>query len=237
MISWNGINSDTLGVIVQTIPARTIAKKKINVYSVPGRNGDIIDDEEAFENYSQKYTIFIEGDDVINLPLRCRKINDWLMSPKGYNKLIDNYDINTFRRAYFQGPVDVSTWFNIHGFAEIEFICDPRRYLDSGEKPITISTSGSTILNPTNFKAKPLLKITGSQSAPGTVTIAGTQITINSLVNNMYIDCETGNCYKGSTQYNDKIYATDMPVLTSGNNTISFTGITSVTITPRWWTL
>jgi phage-related protein len=52
------------------------------------------------------------------------------------------------------------------------------------------------------------------------------------------IDLETMSAYNGSTNMNDKVSIEDGTVLASGDNNISVSsGITSVTITPRWWTI
>lgn len=242
MINWNGISSDSLHVIVEYIPTRKFAKKKINVYSVPGRTGDIIDDEQAFENYTQQYNIFIEGDEVTNLPLRARAIANWLMEPNGYAVLRDSYDINSFRYAYFQGPMDIGTWFNIHGQATIEFVCDPHRYLDEGQKvgaTLIASSSSDILVNPTSFPARPLINVYGAAEGAGTITISGKSIQVTDLSNPMTIDCATGQCYAGTENKNSSILCTDFPVLGKGSNSVSFTGsdITRVDIIPRWWTL
>lgn len=247
MIEWNGINSDSMNVIVEYIPRRTITKKKINVYSVPGRNGDIIEDERAFENYIQQYDIFIEGDDISNLPLRSRAISDWLMEPDGYSVLRDSYDINSFRKAYFQGPMDIESWFNIHGKATLEFVCDPRRYLDEGQKPNIIQQSTTyletSIYNPTSFSAKPLIEVNSLTSDLENISISINDKTIQILQLNrgMVIDCETCQAYSEGSFKNNDIFCNDFPVFNKGHNTI----ITSIpqssdvtfTIIPRWWTL
>lgn len=236
MIEWNGIRSDTLGVIVEQFPHRTFAKKKINVYSVPGRTGDIIDDEQAFENYTQEYNIFIEGDEITNLPLRSRAIANWLMEPNGYAVLRDSYDISSFRYAYFEGPMDIETWFNIHGQATVSFVCDPHRYLDEGQKWISVSNQ-MILRNPTSFKAKPMIHVTSAAGSSGTITIGGKTIEILHSIYGMIIDCETGQCYGTYESGNDDILCTDFPVLDKGDSTIGITGGLSVEIIPRWWTL
>lgn len=59
----------------------------------------------------------------------------------------------------------------------------------------------------------------------------------------VYIDCDLGVCYKIE---NDEVIdlnsyidlGSDLPVLTAGNNTITYDGtITSLAIVPRWWIL
>lgn len=237
MINWNGINSDSLGVIVEQYPHRTFAKKKINVYSVPGRTGDIIDDEQAFENYTQEYNIFIEGDEIHNLPLRSRAVANWLMEPNGYAVLRDSYDINSFRYAYFEGPMDIETWFNIHGQATVSFVCDPHRYLDEGQQEVTVSGSSTVLRNPTSFRAKPLIAVTGGLGGSGEISIGDKTIVINNVITGMIIDCETGQCSGTYGSGNDDIFCTDFPVLEKGDNTVTVSGTITAKFTPRWWTL
>lgn len=237
MIEWNGIRSDALNVIVEQYPHRTFPKKKINVYSVPGRTGDIIDDEQAFENYTQEYNIFIEGDEIRNLPLRSRAIANWLMEPNGYAVLRDSYDTNSFRYAYFEGPMDIETWFNIHGQATISFVCDPHRYLDDGQRSIEV-TGNETISNPTVFISKPLIEIIGTTGSSGTFFIGDKGVAVNEIIPGMKIDCLTGQCYNSGGSLNDRILCTDFPEFAKGNNAITMSGsITKLVITPRWWTL
>jgi phage-related protein len=54
------------------------------------------------------------------------------------------------------------------------------------------------------------------------------------------IDCETMEAYCGSTNMNANITLTSgkFPELASGSNAVAIgSGITQVTITPRWWIL
>ena len=54
----------------------------------------------------------------------------------------------------------------------------------------------------------------------------------------LVIDCDTQNAYKGTQNKNTEISAAAFPRLDAGDSEISWTGgITSVEITPRWWTL
>lgn len=51
MIFWAGRSSDDVHVIVERYPSVTLAARKMDVQSVPGRNGDLIFPQEAFDNY------------------------------------------------------------------------------------------------------------------------------------------------------------------------------------------
>lgn len=110
-------------------------------------------------------------------------------------------------------------------------------WADSGT--VTIQYGNSPVYNPTEFDARPLIRIGGT----GTVVVGGTAITITgSLGQTIYIDCDSMEIYtlsSGAPQSaasRVSFSGNDFPVLKPGSNSVSLgTGITSVTITPRWW--
>ena len=89
---------------------------------------------------------------------------------------------------------------------------------------------------PNPFPALPLIEVTGSGDI--TLTVGDVDVEITGLENKITLDSETQNAYNGTTNLNGIINAPDFPVLREGVNNISWTGtVTSVQITPRWWTL
>ena len=93
--------------------------------------------------------------------------------------------------------------------------------------------------NPTEFDAKPLIKVTGT----GTLGIGEYILTITGTVTQtLYIDCETMEIYtlEGTVPTGASslvsINKTDFPVLKPGHNGVSVgTGLSALTITPKWW--
>lgn len=110
-------------------------------------------------------------------------------------------------------------------------------WADSGD--ITVQYGNSPVYNPTEFDAKPLIKVVGT----GTVVVGDTAITITGTAGQtIYIDCDSMEIYKlngGTPQSAASLVSfsgNDFPKLKAGSNTVALgTGITSVTITPRWW--
>lgn len=110
-------------------------------------------------------------------------------------------------------------------------------WADSGD--ITVQYGKSPVYNPTEFDAKPLIKAVGT----GTVVVGDTAITITGTAGQtIYIDCDSMEIYKlngGTPQSAASLVSfsgNDFPKLKAGSNTVALgTGITSVTITPRWW--
>ena len=235
MIFWNGKSSDDLHVIVEHYPERIYPARKLECISIPGRNGDIVRAEDSFENYTQPYDIYVSGEFHGGLPALARRIGAWLMAPEGYCKLIDSYDVNCFRYAYFQGPVNFENIFNNFGRATIEFNCQPCRFLIDGQNPVHFTGTGKMI-NSHGFAARPQITVTGS--GKGTVTVGGRTVTLSKITSGMILDSLTQNAYLGSSNLNGDISAAEFPVLLPGESAISFTGgVTALDIIPRWWTL
>ena len=121
---------------------------------------------------------------------------------------------------------------------EIELLLgDNNIWANSGD--VTIEYGTSPLYNPTEFDAKPLIKVVGT----GTLRVGDTTVTITGTAGQtIYIDCETMEIYKlvdGTPQSAASLVSfsgNDFPVLEAGSNTVGLgTGITSVTIIPRWW--
>ena len=154
VITWNGVASDTLGIIVSKVPSLNRPQRKYNSYSVPGRNGDIVVMQNAYAEYEQEYEIFaLDGAQV-----DARAIVDWLYQD-GWCKLSDDWEPNYYRMAYFVGPVDIEPIMDEAAVCTITFRCKPQRYIV--QDPVTVA-SGTTLNNPTNHVALPIFTMTGT---------------------------------------------------------------------------
>lgn len=226
MITFHGVDSDSLGLIVERSPNYIIPSRKMSAFSVAGRNGDILYQQNAFENVVQAYECYIKGGS--NLSSAIQSVIEWLMID-GYARLEDSYTPNQFRLAYCNNSAEVINKLNRFGRCTIEFSCQPQRFLTSGETEVT---NPGSMTNPTAYPAKPLIYI--DSSADGSIDIDG--VTIDCLAGEYYIDCDTQNAYFDDANMNAYISADEFPVL-KGTSTITITSLTTVKITPRWWTL
>ena len=147
--------------------------------------------------------------------------------------MLDDYEPDIFRLAYYQGGFDVTNKKTRVGKFDIAFRCRPERFLTSGSTAVTVA-SGGKVTNPTTFDAKPLIHIVGSGS--GTLTVAGTVMSFTDMVDYLNVDCDTMDVYRLASENRNSLMTGSFPVLHTGDNTITYTGgITSVSITPRWW--
>lgn len=219
---------------IASAPQIVRGARKMSVTPIPGSNREVVEMEDAWESYDQPYTLFV-GDgsedsiqEVLNETAR-------VLYKTGWQELRDEYEPDYFRLAYYQGPFNVENRYTRLGKFDVSFKCRAERFLLSGNFPVGVTTGGK-LTNPTVYKAKPLIHITGSGN--GTLTVGSTTVTIKNLVDYLNIDCETQNCYRLTSENKNNMMEGNFPVLESGENTISFTGgISTVTITPRYFVI
>ena len=234
IVVFNGISSQDLHIQVQTEPSYDFPEKDYDVTHVPGRNGDIVIDQGSWQNVSRKYNLAMDAGKISYTEV-ASKLVQWLHSASGYARLEDSYEPDFYRMAMYKDSGSISNIFNKAGQIDVEFTCKPQRYFKSGEAA-DIFVASSEYRNPTDFPAKPLIKIHGSGS--GVVGIGTYTVTINDIIDGMIVDSEQQDTYKDQMNCNSKVSITEYPKLVSGNNTISISGgVTSIEIIPRWWTL
>lgn len=108
-------------------------------------------------------------------------------------------------------------------------------WADSGEVEVKVAAPVD-LTNPTNFPAKPLIRVFGN----GSVRVGDTIVTVqNNADGYVDINCESMNCYDttGGRNADVSFSGNDFPELASGDNGILLTGPSKVEITPRWWEL
>lgn len=231
-IEFNG--SDLFGIVVEKAPNIIRPTRKVTRFSVPGRNGDIVMQQDAWENYEQPYDIWTGEDQNYTAQQRFTEIASILNSSTGYCRLEDDFEPEIYRMATFNGPMDAENILNQYGRVTLSFDCRPERFLKTGEIERVVN-SGTTLFNPTRFKANPLIHIEGSGEV--SVQIGGKTITatVNGYIN---IDCETMNAYKTESDLQNTQISGDFPVINPGDNVIGITGSpTLVSVVPRYFTI
>lgn len=232
IIIFNNKSSADCRIQVAHPPGYAYPERDYTITHIPGRNGDIIQDNGCYKNVERTYEVSF---DVPNedFATYANAVSAWLHSTTGYARLEDSYEPNYYRMATYQESNIFENLYNKAGTATIVFECKPQRFLKTGDNTITIQNS-LTIMNPTGFEAYPLFKVTGTS---GVLTVNGNSITFSSIDGFVMLDCELQDAYKENINKNSTISGT-FPVLKPGSNTIRWTGgISSVTMKPRWWTI
>ena len=230
-LTFGKINTKNFNAFVSGESTFVTAERDIEVIPIPGRNGTLSVDNGRFHNVSIVYPCFI----VDSFRANYDALRAAFLSESGYNKLIDTYDPDHYRRARCTAAIDPEmTQLNRHGKFDLAFDCDPRRFLVSGDKVVTFSANGS-IKNPTLYNALPFIRAYGT----GYFEISGVRVTITSASTYTDIDCELQEAYKGSTNCNGNITLDngEFPKLIPGVNQVTISGLSRIELSPRWWTI
>lgn len=234
---YNGVKSfDDMSMIIKARPIVTTTRRRITPTSVPGRTGDILIDDEGYENYDRTYSVAIIAE---NEPLKIliNKIKRWLFANVNYCKLEDTYDSKYFYKAFVNNAVTITPISHNVAEAEITFNCKAHKYAKDGLQSTAFIEAGK-IANYEMFTALPTIQLFGSGEV--TLYINNRSYYIKSCTNGMILNSEIGQAYSAdeTTLLNNNIKFTDFPVLDSGHNNISWTGnVTKIIITPNWRSL
>ena len=234
VIVYGGESSSDYGMVVAEAPAFERARRKETIFPVPGRNGAIIVQEEAWEDVPRPYKVWLAEDGNDTLAEKVDAFEAWLNSQSGYTRLEDNFEPDVFRLAYYSGGDGFTNELTQYGEATLSFTCRAERFLKIGETAIAVS-DGDVIENPTRFTSKPLIHIEGSGEVIITI---GHKTMIATVTDYINIDCERMDAYRLEAENMNLYISGAFPTLAPGENGVAITGnATLVTITPRYFTV
>ena len=227
---YAGRNLKEYGVLaVDSIEAWGKPLRKVTKIAIPGRSGDLLIDEGAYENVMIPYRCTIPFDfkkNYLNLMV-------FLLAQKGYQRLEFSGDPMIYRMARLQTDVVPEPGpFLKYGTFTLFFDCKPQRWLKSGETWVTL-TDDAVINNPTSQISKPIIRIYGT----GMTQVGTKTITVNTA-GTSYIDfdCDLMDAYEGAVNRNSNITIDFTELgLNPGSNGIVLNGVDSVQILPRWY--
>lgn len=210
--------------IVRRSPA-ILANKNINVINRVGADGDLYEDLGGRKDI----IIPVECNFVADNPKTIfRRVKHWLNNIED-NKLIFTDDPGWFYKVVNVEIGQMEVKFKRKGEFTINFTCRGWQYSLDGDEFLEIENN--TMLYNEYDLAKPELYIEGN----GEITITINNNKFKVMVKDyLYIDSELEIAYREKTDCLN-IDDGDYPVLTYGENNISFTGnVNKVEIKPRW---
>lgn len=230
--------SKELNSVIQKRPKITKPRRKISLKPVPGRSGDLIVDEESYENGLFELTAFVESSSQDEQEINQTKIG-LAFDTGDYQSFVPYWDNKyEYQVVTISGP----EFYGTRAFAfsdpyDVELSYKPFKKLRNVNN-ISLSVAG-TVTNPLKYNSLPYIKITGIGDI--TLKVNTKEIVLKNVVEYIELDSDIEECYKLKsgvlTNENSKMYSLDYPVLKSGVNTISWTGnVTNVEIEPRWRT-
>lgn len=234
-ITYNGVSSADLGVIIEAMPTGERADLRYTSNDVPGHYGSIYNADEVYENYEDSIKFNCFGN------ATPRDIYRWLQG-EGYMTDSDEPTLKRYVRWYKGSGVDRLRRGAVYDGVEMKMICDPFRLLVE-EEPLTFDDSCIFDGNG-DMSTDPLLAITG-RGARATVILNGTTLLFDNLSadTTVYVDCESKQAY--TLDDGDMIAHTDLTITNNSTfdrwprlrhtaNLLTLSGVASITITPRW---
>ena len=210
----------------------TIPQRKIEKVSVPGRNGDVIIENDAYENMIIAFPTLIRK----NFRTNYTALTNYLLSLKGYHRIESDEQPDVYRMgALYTGITPEMGVMNRHGVFDITFDFKPQKWLKSGEAYIDMPAGTTKMMNPTVHAAKPLILVQGT----GTISFGGLSAQLTANTGETTIDCDTMNCFEGVIDRNSNLILSGdiYPELLPGQNDVVVSGFTKVKMKPRWWEL
>lgn len=216
--------------------------RDLSFISVPGRDGDIVIDNKKHKNIEIEYelslfaTQFSEISENENFFYSLEDMKRVLVEDGKYYNLYDSYTPEYYRKAcLIEGlEVDNGEHWSVGQFS-LTFNCKPFLYRIDGDEKQTITAKNTVLYNPEMYDSLPYIKIYGNGDIY--LHIGGGQYNFLNVTGFVECDSDSMNVYKQMTNKNNDYQANSFPVLSPGNNTISWAGnVSKIEITPRWRT-
>ena len=226
---WNGTRSDTKNIEINEAPQIIRPEERIEHITIPGRSGDmtLLEGENIFNSYIQTVTLLAKG------ASRMGEIYSWL---RGSDYVTFSGEPDRKQSARIIGAITLNKhsknqdWWE----GEVQFYCQPLKMLLT-DPVVTVTSSGTSMINRGDVTAKPLIKLTAS-AASATVAAGGNSITVTGLTSSSvyYIDSDSQEVYNADRSVILTAGSTGaFPVLTCGSNSVTGSGWSKLEINRR----
>lgn len=218
------------------------AERDLSFVSVAGRNGDIVIDNGGYKNLDITYELtllssqFNEISENENFFYSLEDMKRTLTEDGGYYNLYDSYTPNYYRKACLIKGLSVEQPHWSVGKFSLKFNCKPFKYRVDGDEIKTIATRTTQIYNPEIYESLPYFKIYGDGDL--SLVINGSIYDFENVSGYIECDSEMMNVYKGTVNKNFDFSSSKFPKLSSGSNTIDWSGdVSRIDVKPRWRTV
>lgn len=154
--TFNGVRAADYGIYVTDVNVFNSAARDVEYIQIPGRDGAFALDRGRFQNISVVYKCAMTQDTDEDFATAISEFRNAIASTKGYKRLEDDIHTDEYRMGVFSKGLEAPTLNTKTATFDVEFNCQPQRFLKSGETAVSVA-SGGTITNPTLFDAHPLI--------------------------------------------------------------------------------
>lgn len=230
---WNGKDSRSMGIELGAAIPIIRPEERVEHVQIPGRSGDMTrlesddDSDPVFNSYIQTATIEVKGN------YRTREIFNWLRG-NGYVTFHGEPDRRQEARIIGAITLNRHSKNSPYWVGECQFYCQPEKEL-LNEATVTITSSGSTVINSGDLRARPRIIATASGTSM-TITANGQTLTVTGLTSGQdyIIDCKICEVLSGdATTVLTAASSGRFPVMEPGSNTITGSGWSKLVIDRR----
>lgn len=158
--TFNGVRAADYGIYVTDVNVFNSAARDVEYIQIPGRDGAFALDRGRFQNISVVYKCAMTQDTDEDFATAISEFRNAIASTKGYKRLEDDIHTDEYRMGVFSKGLEAPTLNTKTATFDVEFNCQPQRFLKSGETAVSVA-SGGTLTNPTLFESHPLLQVWG----------------------------------------------------------------------------
>ena len=228
---WKGVDCRSKGIILEGPVPIIRPEERVQHVTIPGRSGELtlLEDDDIFSSYIQTVSVHVKG------AFRMNEVVNWLKG-SGYVTFHGQPDMRQKARVIGAVTLDKHSrnldWWS----GTVQFYCEPLKE-KLVEADVTITSSGTAVINCGDVKAKPLLKVTSSGT---TVVVAagGNTLTITGATSGIdyYIDCDAQIIWhleSNVTVVDTQLSSGKFPALLQGSNSVTGSGWSQIVITRR----
>lgn len=231
------LTSDQLDARILNYPTITIPERKTTLNTTPvGIDRAILFDDGAYNNRDIQLILGFEGKQADS------NIQNFL-SALDTGKYVDfqmysdpDYTYQVIRQS--TGTIARPTYSDSYRELTITLSSAPYRYVAPAQAPATITRTTLTLVNPTNYVAKPYIKIIGDNNV--ILRINGVEYNFTNVTGSIELDSAMQNVWRVNNgvmiNENAKMAVGPFPTLRPGINTL-WVSSGNATIEPRWRTL
>lgn len=206
---------------MERCPERISPKRRDEIFVVPGRHGNLVTTDGAYETYIRSAEFIVKDE---------KRIDEICAHFKGSGWLIFDTESDRKYKARVANQIEFSHIIrNLKRFV-VEFEVQPFAY-DVCEQSI-IKSKPFSIFNMGTFESELMITVYGTGNI--TLYINNQGIVLKGITSDITINSEIQNAYSGVTSLNNKMNG-EFPILSLGENNISWTGnVTKLEIQPNW---
>lgn len=230
---FDGGRSIDYGIRISKEATLSAPERDVEVFSVPGRSGELVIDKGRFGPQLVTYEAFFRCPDGERAAY-ARRIKSWLLGATGYRELADTYDRQYYRMARYSGALDIEAVGRRFGKLNLTFSCQPFRLRQDGRALRELPLE-STVYNPEDWPSKPYFKLYGDGDIRLAVGEAVWQF--SGVSGYIEVDSDIMETHKNLLPQNNKKTGDGYPELAPGWNLVKATGASKIEMIPRWCTL